>query len=252
MKGMFENLTAEVCCGSYYDALQAEAGGAGRIELNSGLLLGGLTPSMSALRLIKETCRLKVIAMARPRGGGFCYSPEDFQVMRSDCIRLIQNGADGIAFGCLKEGNFIDMERCRELVELIHGAGKEAVFHRAFDCTENAFSSMEQLISLGIDRVLTSGQKASALFGTALIKELQNRYGGDIEILAGSGVNASNARRLIEETGISQVHSSCRGWKRDATAGGREVSFCMSPSPYEDCYDVVDADKVRMLVKSLE
>lgn len=144
------------------------------------------------------------------------------------------------------------MERCRELVELIHGAGKEAVFHRAFDCTENAFSSMEQLISLGIDLVLTSGQKASALFGTALIKELQNRYGRDIEILAGSGVNASNARGLIEETGISQVYSSCRGWKRDATAGGREVSFCMSHSPYEDCYDVVDADKVRMLVKSLE
>ena len=125
----------EICCGSYYDAMQAASGGAGRIELNCALHLGGLTPSLASLELVKEHCNVKVIAMVRPRGGGFCYSEEDFNVMLRECEHLVRHGADGIAFGCLREDASIDRERNARMISIIHSHGKEAVFHRAFDCT---------------------------------------------------------------------------------------------------------------------
>ena len=108
----------EICCGSYYDALQAARGGARRIELNCGLHLGGLTPSLASLELTKEHCDLSVIAMVRPRGGGFCYSGEDFQVMERECAQLVSHGADGIAFGCLNRDATLCREQNARLIDL--------------------------------------------------------------------------------------------------------------------------------------
>lgn len=241
----------EICCGSYYDALQAAAGGAKRIELNSGLHLGGLTPSLASLELVKEHCDLKVIAMVRPRGAGFCYSREDYQVMVRECKDLVGHGADGIAFGCLNQDASIDRERNEELIAIIHSYGKEAVFHRAFDCCGDPYEAMELLIHMGVDRVLTSGLKPKAMEGKELIRRLQERYGEQIEILAGSGVNASNARQLMEETGISQVHSSCKDWVKDTTTMVNGVSYSFAAPPNEACYDVVSARLVRELLQSL-
>ena len=142
-----------------YDARQAVLGGAGRIELNSGLMLGGLTPTTATLGLVKEQFpKLKVIAMVRPRGAGFCYTRDEFLVMERECESLLEQGADGIAFGCLKEDGSLDEEKNQRLVERIKSFGREAVFHRAFDCSGDAFGTMEQLISMGVDRVLTSGR----------------------------------------------------------------------------------------------
>lgn len=241
----------EICCGSYYDALQAARGGARRIELNCGLHLGGLTPSLASLELTKERCDLNVIAMVRPRGGGFCYSREDFQVMERECAQLVSHGADGIAFGCLNRDATLCREQNARLIDLIHGQGKEAVFHRAFDCCADPYRTMEELIHMGVDRVLTSGLKPKAMEGRDLIRKLQQRYGKEIEILAGSGVNASNARQLMEETGISQVHSSCKDWRQDPTTVANGVSYAFAPAPWEDCYDVVSEELVRRLLKAV-
>lgn len=242
----------EICCGSFYDALQASYGGAERIELNSGLHLGGLTPSVASLEMVKERCDIKVVAMVRPRGAGFFYSDEDFEQMVRECEQLVRHGADGIAFGCLKEDTSIDREKNERLIAIIHSFGKEAVFHRAFDCSSNAETAMETLIDMGVDRVLTSGLKAKAMEGAELLKKLQADYGSRIQILAGSGVNASNARQLMEMTGISQVHSSCKDWKKDATTAVNSVSYSFAAAPNELCYDVVSADLVRRLLKSVE
>ena len=114
----------EICCGSYYDAKQAALGGAERIELNSALMLGGLTPTESTLRMVKEAFpALKVVAMVRPRGAGFCYTEEEFQVMERECESLLRAGADGIAFGCLLADASLDEKRNRRLVDRIR-AGK--------------------------------------------------------------------------------------------------------------------------------
>ena len=144
-----------------------------RQELNSALMLGGLTPTTATLRMVKRDFpKLKVITMVRPRGAGFCYSPEDFEVMEAECKELLENGADGIAFGCLREDASLDQEKMRRMTDLIKSMGREAVFHRAFDCSADPFAATEQLISMGIDRILTSGLKPKMCIRDRLVGAL--------------------------------------------------------------------------------
>ena len=161
---MDRNYVAEICCGSFYDTKQAALGGAERIELNSGLMLGGLTPTISTLCLVKEQFpKLKVVAMVRPRGAGFCYTEEDFLVMERECQNLLEHGADGIAFGCLKEDATLDQEKNQKLIKIIKSFHKEAVFHRAFDCSKDPWGTMEQLIDLGVVIKLKFWQEAGLM-----------------------------------------------------------------------------------------
>lgn len=241
----------EICCGSYEDALAAWNGGAKRIELNSALYLGGLTPSIGSLRMIKEHTGLKVISMVRPRGAGFCYTDLETEQMFADAELLMEHGSDGLAFGFLTEERTIDQEKTERMIQLIHKAGGEAVFHRAFDCVDDPYQAMEELIRLGADRILTSGLKEKAVQGAALLKELQEKYGDKIQILAGSGVNAANAKALMEETEVGQIHSSCRDWKCDVTTSGPSVNYCFAPAPHENDYDAVSEKLVRELVGSV-
>lgn len=242
----------EVCCGGYYDALQAYKGGADRVELNSALHLGGLTPTIGSLRLTKKNTDLKVICMDRPRSAGFHYDETDFEVMKEDARLLMENGADGIAFGCLDENGNVDEKQTAEIISIIRKYHGEVVFHRAFDCVKDPYSSIETLISLGVDRILTSGLKAKAMQGIELIKDLQEKYGDRIQLLAGSGMNAANAKQMMDETGIYQVHSSCKNWLNDPTTTGDEVSYSFAPAPHENDYDVVDEELVRKLVESVK
>ena len=249
----------EICCGSYSDALRAAEGGADRIELNSALQLGGLSPSSVVLRLVREKFpEMKIIAMVRPRGAGFCYREEEFQVMKAECRELLSNGADGIAFGCLLSDGSLDMERNKIMVSMIKETGKEAVFHRAFDCVKVPFETTEQLIELGVDRILTSGQQPKAMDGITLLRELQQRYGSRVQILAGSGVNSLNVRELIKRTGITQVHSSCKAWAKDPTTVGNGVSFSLfgesrkeRPEEQDYLYDAVSVELVKELVRKV-
>lgn len=245
----------EICCGSYYDAKQAALGGAERIELNSALQLGGLTPTTATLSFVKqEFPGLQVIAMVRPRGAGFCYSADDFKVMEAECRELMAHGSDGIAFGCLNQDRTLDVEQNQRMTEIIksYGQDKEAVFHRAFDCLADPFEAVKTLISLGVDRVLTSGLKPKAVDGVEFLCKLQAEYGDKIQILAGSGIHVSNARQLMDDTGLVQVHSSCKEWLEDATTIGNGVSFSMAAGEQKSCYDAVSAELVKGLLRSVE
>ena len=216
----------EICCGSYEDALNAYRGGASRIELNSGLYLGGLTPSLGTLILTKKNTELKVIAMLRPRGAGFHYTDDEFEVMKNDAVLMMEHGADGIAFGCLDENGNID-------------------------CVKDPYQAIEKLIDMGVHRILTSGLQPKAVDGKELIKDLQMKYGDQIEILAGSGINADNALEMMNDTGISQVHSSCKDWVNDPTTKCHAVSFGYATHPHEMDYDVVSQEFVEKIVNSL-
>lgn len=241
----------EICCGSYEDALMAYQGGAKRIELNSALFLGGLTPTISSLLLIKKHTDLEVVAMARPRGGGFCYSTADFESMVLDAELLLQHGADGIAFGCLEKTRRIDKVQTKEMLSVIKQNKGYGVFHRAFDCVDDPYGAMEELIELGVKRVLTSGLRAKAIDGVDLIADLQKKFGAHIELLAGSGVNVGNARLIMEKTGIHQVHSSCKSWITDETTIGKYVSYSYAGSPHEKDYETVSAKLVKNLLESV-
>jgi len=198
----------EICIASVDDARAAQAGGAGRLELNAALALGGLTPTLGTLVEVKHATVLPIVAMLRPRPGGFAYSEGDFQVMRRDLDLLLTHGASGVAFGILHEDGTVDEKRCRTLMTQM---GKvPAVFHRAFDVTPDPLGALEQLIALGFRRVLTSGQQPSAHRGMALVADLLRHSRGRIEILPGGGVNRSMVADLVTQTGCNQVHASLR------------------------------------------
>lgn len=244
-------MKAEICCGSYEDALAAVAGGAKRIELNSALHLGGLTPSVAALRLIKQHCDVEVMCMVRPRAAGFCYNEAQFQMLEAEARELLEAGSDGIVFGCLHADGTIHEQQSRSLCALAQAYGKIAVFHRAIDCTPDMDAAVQLCIAMGIHRILTSGQQQKATQAIAKLQAVQKTYGHAIEILAGSGLNADNVADFVKATGITQVHSSCKDWHKDPTTQGAQVSFAYEEA-HPSGYEVVSKEKVRAFLAAVE
>lgn len=238
----------EICAGSYEDCITAYMEGAKRVELNSAISVGGLTPTLATLIRVKKDTNLKVICMVRPRAGGFCYRSSESEIMFQDAKILLENGADGIAFGFLKPNHQIDEKNTKIMTDLIHTYHKEAVFHRAFDVCSDPDHTISTLIDCHVDRVLTSGLEKTAMEGAPLIKYLQTKYGNQIEILAGSGINYENVADLIKETGISQVHSSCKNYALDASTIGNHVSYAYLPYPHEMDFEFVDKRLVKKIV----
>jgi copper homeostasis protein len=194
----------EVCAGSVGDIEAAASPGANRIELCSALELGGLTPSMGLVELVLAASRLPVIAMLRPRSGGFCYDRQEFAAMRRDAEQFLQLGVAGLAFGILTQEGEIDVVSCRELVQ--QAAGRQTVFHRAFDFVRDQRNALEQLIDIGFMRVLTSGGAPTAKEGAPAIHRLVVQAAGRIEIMAGGGIREENVVEIVENTGCRQIH----------------------------------------------
>lgn len=237
--------TFELCAGSLSDCIRGNALGADRIELNSALPLGGLTPSFALFEEARQSCEIPIICMVRPREGGFHYSEEEFSLMKQDAETFLRSGADGIAFGILNEDGTIDTARTSEMVDLIHFYGKEAIFHRAIDVTPDYEEALRTLIGIGADRILTSGQKAGAPEGADTIASVIKKYGDQIQILAGAGLNSTNVKAFIENTGVEQVHSSCKTFVADPTTLNGDVSFAAWPIPNLDCYVETDCDEIE-------
>ncbi len=244
------SILLEICCGSAEDAIEAAAGGADRVELCSALFLGGLTPSLGSLLEVKQRTQIPVIAMNRPRQAGFCYSAAEFAVMERDVELLVEHGADGVVFGVLNADGTIDSQRTRKLRERI--GMRQAVFHRAFDVTPDPFRALEELIDLGITRVLTSGQKNEAPEGAELIKQLRERADGRIEVLPGAGITIENARQLVEQTGCTQVHLTAFAEQQDSsTLANAQIFFGAANGPEESKYERTDREYVRRMKEKL-
>ncbi|GHU42847.1 copper homeostasis protein CutC [Clostridia bacterium] len=202
----FGKITLETCCGSFEDARLAYEAGVDRIELNSGLELGGLTPSLGAVQLCQSLFKIPLIAMIRPRGGGFCYSSLEFEQMLKDAELILEAGAQGLAFGILREDGSLDEERNGRLAHLVaQEKGREAVFHMAFDvCTDDAIAALTVLKDLGITRLLTTGRKANALAGAEHLRDYITA--NQIEILPGGGIRTNNAAEVLKCTKTTQLH----------------------------------------------
>ena len=209
----------EIAAGSVDDCVVAQAGGADRVELNSALALGGLTPSLGTLLEVKRRIRLPVMAMVRPRPGGFCYTDGEFATMLRDADLLLEHGADGLVFGVLLADGRIDAARTAQLVARC--GPHAAVFHRAFDVTPDPAAALETLIDLGVTRVLTSGQAPRARDGAAVIRALVTQAAGRVEILPGAGIRPDNVAGLLDATGCTQVHASLSAWQHDPTGNLR-------------------------------
>jgi copper homeostasis protein len=236
----------EVCCGSTDDAIEAERGGAGRVELNSSLFFGGLTPSLGSVIEAKKKLSIPVMVMIRPRGGGFCYTETEMAVMARDARLAVEHGADGLVFGILNEDGTIDGDRCQRIVELAEE--KEAIFHRAFDVTPDPLEALGQLVDMGFARILTSGQERTVPEGVGLIRKLIDYAGERIEILPGAGIRPHNVREIVKQTGAKQVHLSAFEQRTDPSTQNRPQITCGGAlHPPEDRYDIINQNAIRSI-----
>ena len=191
----------EICANSYQSALNAQEAGAHRVELCQELSVGGITPSYGLLKQVIDTLSIPVFVLIRPRSGNFVYTEEEFDIMKQNIQLCKHLGCDGIVSGVLNKHNTIDVERTKALVEL--SKPLSFTFHRA----DNPEEALEQLVDLGIDRVLTSGLETSAEKGLKVLKQLNKQANGRITILAGGGINSINAK-LFKDIGLKEIHAS--------------------------------------------
>ena len=204
-----KNYFFEVCANGVESCMAAQAGGADRVELCAGIPEGGTTPSYGDIALAREVLtgtRLHVII--RPRGGDFLYSPLEQRIMLKDIEMAQRLGADGVVFGCLTADGNVDIPLMERLMEAAQGMS--VTFHRAFDVCRDPYTALEDIIRLGCDRLLTSGQQPTAEQGIPLLKALHKQAAGRITLLAGCGVNEQNIARIARETGIHEFHFSAR------------------------------------------
>lgn len=186
----------------------AQVAGANRIELCDNPEDGGTTPSYGFVKAARRLLSIELYPIIRPRGGDFLYSEAEFEIMKSDVQLCKELGSDGVVIGMLNEDGTVDKPRCKQLVDLAYPMG--VTFHRAFDRAANPFEALEDVIAIGCERILTSGQKPTATEGSGLIKELITQAEERIIIMPGSGVRSENIIDLAKATGAVQFHTSAR------------------------------------------
>ncbi|EOI3502388.1 copper homeostasis protein CutC [Cronobacter dublinensis] len=194
----------EICCYSLACAVTAQEAGADRIELCSAVNEGGLTPSAGVLKGARAQLTLPVHPIVRPRGGDFCYRADEFATMLDDIAFIRELGFAGLVTGVLNEGGEVDIARMRKIMRAADGMA--VTFHRAFDMCASPLKALEELTDLGVARILTSGQQATAEKGISLITELKRQSRAPI-IMAGAGVRLSNLDLFLAQ-GIDELHSS--------------------------------------------
>ena len=240
----------EVCIDSVEAAIAAERGGAGRVELCSDLLEGGVTPGAGLIAAVRRHVAIGVFVMIRPRGGDFCYSDLEFEVMRAEIEEARRLGADGVALGVLDEQGRVDGPRTRELVELARPL--PVTFHRAIDMTPDLDAALEDVIRTGAARILTSGGAPDAMRGMQQIARMVKSAAGRIAVMPGCGVRLTNIAELAAATGACEFHSSVKSaapspvkFRKDGMTVGAETERAYTRY-------TVRAEQVRALVEALE
>lgn len=194
----------EICLEDVKSVLAAQEGGADRVELCSDLFEGGLTPSLGTVLTAKKLAQIPINCMIRPRGGDFCYSDLEFQAMKEDILAFKAAGVNGIVFGILTPEGDVDMERSREVIKLARPLS--VTFHRAFDMTRDPYKALEDLIELGVDRVLTSGQEASVPEGADLLADLVKKADDRIIVMPGCGISERNFPKIHAKINAKEYH----------------------------------------------
>ncbi|WP_341228074.1 copper homeostasis protein CutC [uncultured Arcticibacterium sp.] len=214
-------IETEICCFSLESAMVAHKLSATRIELCGGFLEGGTTPSQGLIQLVLEKTSPKTFVMIRPRGGDFCYSDSEVLTIYNEINAIKKLNPAGFVFGALKPDSSVDIALCEKVISWAKPF--PVTFHRAFDQTKDALKSLEEIIELGFERILTSGLKNSALEGLPLLGVLKEKGAGKIQIMAGAGVNAENVETFVN-AGLEAIHFTAKDWVK-SPMGISEVSM---------------------------
>ena len=236
----------EIATSDFLTTKSAVEGGSDRIELCANLAEGGTTPSYAHIKKCREAFDIVLFPIIRPRGGDFLYTKDEFEIMKNDIKLCKELGCEGIVIGLLNMDGTIDMTRTSELIELAYPL--EVTFHRAFDRCKDPFAALEELIEIGCQRILTSGQKPTVSEGVDLIAELNKKADDRIIILPGSGVRKGNIKMLAEKTGCIEFHSSLRG-KAKSPMQFIHPAFADSADSYSN--NEISPDEVRALRNAL-
>lgn len=234
-------VTVEICSYSLQSCLTAQAAGAQRIELCGGRAEGGTTPSAGLVQMARQHLTIPLYTMIRPRGGDFLYTNAELTVMVADIATAKELEVDGIVLGLLRADGTVDIERTQQLVYQAHPL--PVTFHRAFDMTRDPLEALEAIVRTGAVRILTSGQQPTAEAGLPVLRQLVRQAAGRIEIMAGAGVNPTNARALIE-AGVDALHLSGSA-QHDSPMVYRQPAVSMA-SAVSGEYDRVEADEVTI------
>lgn len=237
----------EIATSDFRTTAAAVKGGADRIELCANLAEGGTTPSLGTIRQCRDAFGVALYPIIRPRGGDFLYSEEEFQVMLQDIKFCKHLGCDGVVIGMLNSDGTIDVKRTEALVTVAYPLG--VTFHRAFDRCKDPRQALEQLIEIGCERILTSGQQPSVVDGVELVAELQQQADNRIIIMPGSGVRKENIKMLADKTGCNEFHSSLRG-KENSKMDFIHPAFADSAESYTN--NSIDPEEVMALRNALK
>ncbi|SJZ48419.1 copper homeostasis protein CutC [Porphyromonas cangingivalis] len=205
---MDRKFTLEICANSIASCIEAERGGASRVELCAGIPEGGTTPSIGMVTCALERVSIPVFPIIRPRGGDFLYTKEEIDTMECDIRMFVDLGVPGVVIGALTAEGRIDKEVCARLIEAAQG--RQVTLHRAFDMARDLDEALEDAIALGFDRILTSGGAPTAHEGLSTIRHLVDKSAGRISIMPGCGIGVSNIARIALESGASEFHGSLR------------------------------------------
>lgn len=238
------NKKIEICVDSVESCINAERGGADRLELCGNMFEGGTTASYGVLQLAREMVSKPIYAMVRPRGGDFCYNDIEFEIMKREIKLMKELKIDGIVFGILTKEGKVDKERCSKLLDL-WGTNK-ATFHRAIDVSSNLNEACEDIISLGFERILTSGGEANVMSGIIKLKELVEKYNDKIIIMPGSGINERNIEYINDTVKANEYHMTANKTVESVMQYRNENVFMgASLRPPEFSVKYTDENKVK-------
>ncbi|NOT74264.1 MAG: copper homeostasis protein CutC [Cyclobacteriaceae bacterium] len=236
----------EVVVYNIESAFKAQEGGADRIELCDNPGEGGTTPSLGTVEVVRANTTMDLYVMLRPRGGDFHYSSYEFHTMKRDLIQCQKISVDGFVFGILNSDGTIDKKRCKELID--KAKPLKATCHRAFDMTRDPFEALEDCIEAGFSRILTSGQHPKAHQGIDLIRQLVEKAGNRISIMAGSGVNEETVKDIVTKTAVKEIHFSASSNRSSAMSFKNEKISAMGDEGSDE-YQVrtVDPERVKKI-----
>ncbi|MFV0537688.1 MAG: copper homeostasis protein CutC [Dysgonomonas sp.] len=241
-----KQITLEVCANSPQSAIEAQRGGAIRVELCDNLREGGTTPALSQIEKTRQSIDIQLNTIIRPRGGDFYYTDIEFDTMKQDVHHCGKTKCDGVVFGILSSDGSIDKERNSELVNIARQYGMSITFHRAFDRANNLLQALEHIIELGFNRILTSGGMQSAPEGSDIIKKLIERANGRISIMPGGGITELNIYELVKATGLKEFHGSFRSKYKG------KMKYLSPSFINEEEYTIsqTDAEKVKKAIEN--
>ena len=243
-------IIVEACVNSVASAIEAEKGGAHRVELCDNLYEGGSTPSAATILVTIQNIGIDLHVLIRPRGGDFLYSDLEFEVMKRDITFCKENGVKGVVLGILHDNGTVDVERTSELVNA--AAPMIVTFHRAFDMVNDPVQAIEDVISTGCRRILTSGHANKAWDGRDMISNLVSAAQGRIIIMAGSGINSENAKMLVLHTGVKEIHTSARStFPSKMKYHQKNIFMGGLPEVPEFLISQTDSRKVNLIVQSV-